>query len=199
MVRAISLAAAIGLMVGNPAVAAPDWRAAGGELFINRATAPAQSVETLHDAAAASHLDPMRQPYADEIAAAARTHGLDPNLLHAIVIVESAYRANAVSPAGAVGLMQFMPRTAQDEGLMDRTDPVANVFAGADYLTRLLVRFGDLRLALAAYNTGPGRIAQLGRIPNPGYVQAVIDCFLALSAGRSVRTSRQCPASRIAP
>jgi soluble lytic murein transglycosylase-like protein len=136
------------------------------------------------------------QPLDAAVGEAATRHRLDPKLLHALVTVESAYRTDAVSPAGAGGLTQLMPATAKDLGVAHRLDPSANLSAGADYLARQLLRFGDLRLALAAYNAGPDRVARLGRIPNfpetQAYVTAVVDCYLALAAGRSVRTRADC-------
>ena len=101
-----------------------------------------------------------------------------------------------MSPAGAGGLTQLMPGTAADLGVRDRFDVEENLSGGADYLARQLLRFGDLRLALAAYNSGPGRVARLGRIPDieetRNYVVSVIDCYLALTAGRGVRNAPQC-------
>lgn len=89
-----------------------------------------------------------------------------------------------------------MPATAQELGVADRFDPAENLRGGADYLARQLKRFGDLRLALAAYNAGPGRVAALGRIPRISeteqYVETVVECFLALTAGRAVRSTRAC-------
>ena len=74
---------------------------------------------------------------------------------------------------------------------------------GAAYLAQQILRFGDLRLALAAYNAGPGRVARLGRIPDipetQAYVSAVVDCYLALTAGRGVRSSRECRVAGGAP
>ena len=102
-----------------------------------------------------------------------------------------------------MGLTQLMPATARQLGVADPLDPAANLQGGADYLARQLIRFGDLRLALAAYNAGPGRVAALGRVPSISetqtYVQAVVECFLTLSAGREVRSSRQCRAPEILP
>ena len=129
---------------------------------------------------------------------AAERHGLDPKLLHALVVVESAYRNEACSPVGACGLAQLMPGTAAELGVRDRFDPAENLSGGAAYLARQMLRFGDLRLALAAYNAGPGRVARLGRIPDiretQEYVVSVVDCYLALTAGRGVRSSRECRA-----
>ena len=138
-------------------------------------------------------LDP---PFREAIAEAAARHGLDAKLLHAVVLTESAYRPDAISPAGAAGLMQLMPGTARELGVEDRFDPVANLRGGADYLARQLRRFQDVRLALAAFNAGPSRVARLGRIPpireTEQYVETVVQCYLALAAGRNVRTSPAC-------
>lgn len=92
--------------------------------------------------------------------------------------------------------MQLMPATALELGVEDRFDPIANLRGGADYLARQLRRFQDVRLALAAFNAGPSRVARLGRVPpireTEQYVETVVQCYLALAAGRNVRTSRAC-------
>ena len=196
MVRALLLAA-VAALVAAPAAAA-DWRRAGGDLFVGNAPAT-PAIDEL----APPRLPPLRQPFDDVVSAAAARDGLDPKLLHALVLVESAYRPAAVSPAGAVGLTQLMPATARELGVADPLDPAANLQGGADYLARQLIRFGDLRLALAAYNAGPSRVAALGRVPSiaetQAYVQAVVECFLTLSAGRGIRSSRQCRAPEALP
>lgn len=206
MMRAIGLGLAVGLLAGGAAAAAASWRAAGGDLFVRAAAPPPPEqiagTDTAPDLTEA-RLPPLDQPFAEAVSQAATRHGLDPKLLHALVIVESAYRPRAVSPAGAGGLTQLMPATATDLGVGDRFDPETNLMGGADYLARLLLKFGDLRLALAAYNSGPARVAQLGRVPDiaetRAYVQAVVDCYLALSAGRGITSSRQCRAPRGEP
>ena len=101
------------------------------------------------------------------VLAAARTHGLDPLLLHAIAHVESRHDPQAVSPAGARGLMQVMPATAQRFGVAEpeRTlhDAGTNLRASAALLRTLQRRYsGDLRLVLAAYNAGEGAVAKHG-------------------------------------
>ena len=93
---------------------------------------------------------------------AARSTGLDPDLIRAVIRVESSFRSDAVSGAGAQGLMQLMPGTAEELGVTNPFDAEQNVMGGATYLAKQLKRFGDIRLALAAYNTGPGRVASYG-------------------------------------
>lgn len=177
-----------------------DWRRAGGDLFAGAAPEPeGPLLATREQTLEAARIEPLSQPFEVAVAEAAERHGLDPKLLHALVVVESAYRPSACSRVGACGLTQLMPGTAVELGVSDRFDPVANLRGGADYLARQMLRFGDLRLALAAYNSGPGRVARLGRVPNipetQAYVTAVVDCYLALTVGRGVRSSRECRSS----
>lgn len=93
---------------------------------------------------------------------AARATGMEPALIRAVIQTESSFRPDAVSSAGAQGLMQLMPGTARSLGVDDSFDARQNVMGGTTYLKKQLDRFGDLRLALAAYNTGPRRVANLG-------------------------------------
>jgi len=98
--------------------------------------------------------------------AAAERYGLDPELILAVVGAESGFASRAVSPKGAQGLMQLMPRTAAELGVTDAFDPAANLDGGSRYLESLLVKYrGNLRLALAAYNAGPGAVARHGGVP----------------------------------
>ena len=193
MVRRAGIALLMSLAT-TPACAEAGWTQAGGALFVGDASENASA-----DGPAVRVHEP-RQPFADAVSMAAARHGLDPKLLHALVAVESAYRPAAVSPAGAAGLAQLMPATAKKLGVHDRFDPQANLLGGAEYLARQLLRFGDLRLALAAFNAGPARVQRLGRVPDipetRAYVEAVIECYLALSAGRTVTSARQCKAGR---
>ncbi|PAM64700.1 hypothetical protein CEK00_09570 [Stenotrophomonas maltophilia] len=98
---------------------------------------------------------------------AAEKHGVDANLLHAVIKVESNYRQRAVSRVGAAGLMQLMPATAKRFGVSDRFNIEQNISGGAAYLKWLAQRFsGDLDLMLAAYNAGEGAVQKHGnRIP----------------------------------
>ena len=118
------------------------------------------------------------RPFAGIVDSAARRHGVDPDLVHAVIAVESGYRASAQSPAGAQGLMQLMPSTQRDLGVADAFDPHQNVDAGVAYLRRLTDQFGTV-LALAAYNAGPGAVRRYNGIPpfeeTRAYVRAVLD------------------------
>lgn len=117
-------------------------------------------------------------PFAELINAAAQSHGLDPRLVAAVASRESRWNPNAVSPAGACGIMQLMPATARMLGLSDIFDVKQNIDGGARYLRSLLDTFnGDLDLTLAAYNAGPGAVQRYGSVPpfpeTRAYVKAV--------------------------
>jgi soluble lytic murein transglycosylase-like protein len=122
----------------------------------------------------------------DQIAALvgqnAATWQVDPSLVKAIIANESGFDANATSKVGAQGLMQLMPSTAQSVGVRDAYDPAQNVAGGTRYLKGLLDRFnGDVRLAVAAYNAGPGAVEKYGDVPpyaeTRNYVQNVLGSY----------------------
>jgi soluble lytic murein transglycosylase-like protein len=119
------------------------------------------------------------------IARVAGESGVDVQLLHAVVHVESGYDARAVSPAGAIGLMQIMPATGRRFGAVNLYDPGENLRAGAAYLNWLMRRFdGDLPLVIAAYNAGEQAVSRHGnRIPpypeTRAYVRRVIGRYEA--------------------
>lgn len=96
----------------------------------------------------------------------AQREGLDADLLRSVIKQESAFRPCALSPKGAMGLMQLMPATAEQFGLQDPFNPVSNVDAGARFLRQLLTRYGgDVAKALGAYNAGPSRVDAAGGVP----------------------------------
>jgi soluble lytic murein transglycosylase-like protein len=182
-------------MLAAPAAAqTPDWLSAGGGLFPGAGEAvPAPGADPGPPQAAAA------QPFDAIVREIAAAHGLDPKLLHAVLIVESAYDPRAVSPAGARGLAQLMPGTAADLGVRDPFDPAENVRGGGQYLATMLSRYRDVRLALAAYNAGPGRVDRTRGVPaipeTQAYVRDVVECFLTLTAGRAARRVQECRAS----
>lgn len=111
---------------------------------------------------------------------------LPPRLLQALVWQESRFNPMAISPAGAAGLTQLMPATAQELGVRNRHDPAQNIDGGARYLRQMLDTFGTVHLALAAYNAGPGAVSRAGGIPKnretPSYVRSVIERWMAYSS-----------------
>lgn len=116
------------------------------------------------------------------VAAVAQTTAVDPRLLHAMIAVESGYNPQAVSPKGAIGMMQLMPATARRYGITDMRDPQQNILGGARYLSDLLRMFNnDLNLAVAAYNAGENAILRHGRqIPPYQETRAYVPKVLAL-------------------
>ncbi|MDR0272011.1 MAG: lytic transglycosylase domain-containing protein [Clostridiales bacterium] len=108
----------------------------------------------------------MRAAIESEIEAAATRHNIDPNLIRAVIRAESNYRYDAVSHAGAMGLMQLMPGTAASLGVTDPFNIGQNINGGTEYLRKMLDMFNeDVDLALAAYNAGPGAVQRHDGIP----------------------------------
>lgn len=103
-------------------------------------------------------------PYSELIASISEAHGVDPNLVRALIQVESGYRPRARSPKGAKGLMQLMPSTAREYKVRDPYDPKANIAAGVKHLKTLIETYG-VELALAAYNAGEGAVRKFNGIP----------------------------------
>jgi len=154
-----------------------SWRDANGNLVLSDRRPPTaaseavrsfevprtQAIRTTRFAAA----DTSR-PYDDLIIEHARAHGLRSDLVRAVVQVESAFNPRARSPKGALGLMQLMPATLKQYGVVNAFNPTENVRAGVAYLRALLDRYGnDETLALAAYNAGPAAVDRHGQAVPP--------------------------------
>ncbi len=126
------------------------------------------------------NLEKNRKKHADTIEVMASRYKLPKSLIHAVITAESAYDSEAVSRAGAVGLMQLMPGTAKRYGVKNRRNPYENVSGGARYLRDLLVMYdNNLQLALAAYNAGEGAVKKYNNTIPPyretrNYVKKVI-------------------------
>ena len=124
------------------------------------------------------------------IANAARMHGLDAKLVHAVIRAESGYNEHAISARGAVGLMQLIPATAQRYGVVNSYDPTENISGGTRYLRDLLKMFnGDVELALAGYNAGENAVIRAGhRIPpypeTMAYVPKVLQFYRSPEVSR---------------
>ncbi len=124
----------------------------------------------------------LRPVEVDRYEQAAKAEGIDVHLLRAVAWTESRGRQNAVSPKGALGVMQLMPGTAAELGI-DPLNPQANLHGGARYLARQLSRFQSVPLALAAYNAGPGAVLRWGGIPPYAETQAYVAQILARYQG----------------
>jgi soluble lytic murein transglycosylase-like protein len=117
---------------------------------------------------------------------AAARHNVDPNLVRAVVKVESNFNPNAVSRKGAMGLMQLMPSTARQLKVKDPFDPEQNVDAGVRQLKQLLESYdGDIKLTLAAYNAGAGAVARSSGVPHyaetQNYVRRITNLYYGVS------------------
>lgn len=124
-----------------------------------------------------------KQKFTELVNKIAERHQMDPRLIHAVIQTESAYNPNAISSAGAVGIMQLMPDTARRYGVLDRLDVEQNIDAGTRYLKDLLAMFDtNLKLAVAGYNAGEGAVLRYNRTVPPypetqNYVQQVLSLY----------------------
>jgi soluble lytic murein transglycosylase-like protein len=122
----------------------------------------------------------VRTSFDPIIESASKQHGLEPRLVKAVIQVESGFQARARSPKGAMGLMQLMPQTARQYSAgRNPYDPVRNIQAGTQYLSKLLKEF-ELPLALAAYNAGEGAVRRFGGMPPYAETQAYVSKILGL-------------------
>ena len=163
------------------------------QTMVSQLTAPAPAPTTSFAGAHASaQTSPSAAPatgagastaFGAEIDAAAASNGIDPALLKGLVSQESGFDPNARSGAGAVGLTQLMPGTAASLGVTNPLDPAQSLQGGAKYLRQQLDRFGgDEKLALAAYNAGPGAVAKFGGVPPYAETQNYVKSVLSKAA-----------------
>jgi len=124
----------------------------------------------------------QNETYEPAISYASQIFSVDSDIVRAVIKAESNYNPRAVSPKGAMGLMQLMPGTAREMGVADPFDPEANIHGGVRYLSQLLELLnGDIPLVLAAYNAGPLRVVGKNRIPQipetRNYVEKVLKYY----------------------
>jgi soluble lytic murein transglycosylase-like protein len=139
------------------------------------------ALAALEASRAAGRPQPALEDLVARIDRAAARAGVDPRLAHAVIRAESNYRPLAVSPKGAMGLMQIMPVLARQYGVRDPFDVDQNLDAGLRHLKALVARHRTLSLALAAYNAGEGAVARYGAVPpyreTQNYVRKVMDLY----------------------
>ena len=187
-----------GLFGATPAYAEPTEQYVNDVPSIDMGTAPQAGVASadntpvdptgFHDNAPAPSRK-GRTSYAalkDVIDGAAQRHGIDNELIQAIIEVESTWKPKARSNAGAMGLMQLMPATARSLGVRNAYDPAQNIEGGSKYIAQLISRYGgDVNKALMAYNCGPGNVSK-GRIPqrSRSYAKDVMNIYNRLKGQR---------------
>jgi len=120
-------------------------------------------------------------PYGEIISAMSEAHGVDPLLVRALIQVESNYKPKARSRKGAMGLMQLMPSTARTYNVRNPFDPKANIEAGIKHLKALIDRFGQVTVALAAYNAGEGAVEKFNGVPPYRETKSYVSRILALA------------------
>ena len=186
--------------------AAPDLPAVTPALSDHRKGGDPAAVSQASPFFRASH-EPLAwgaQPPADlndVVSAASWRYRLDPDLVNSVIKAESDFNVRAVSPKGALGLMQLMPGTASQLGVQNAFDPQANVEGGTKYLRELLERYDfDLVKALAAYNAGPERVEQFGGVPpfyeTRAYVARVVRDFNKKKSAQRKSSAQTAPATK---
>lgn len=173
MTRGLGVLCVTGILLAAPAAAQAQiytWRDAAGNLVLSdRAKDPA--AQTYHVTRAGAFrstrpVNPRATQFDQLIEEHSAAHSVSPELVRAVIHAESAFNPRARSSKGAMGLMQLMPKTALEFGVIDPYDPWENIRAGVAYLKQLLVKYSNnISLALAAYNAGPTAVARYGTVP----------------------------------
>lgn len=166
---------------------------AGGLTLVSLGIAPSAIASCL--SAGPVSIERKSANHAGIILQASKAYNVDKALIQAVIAVESCFQQKAVSPAGAQGLMQLMPATAERFGVTDSFNAKQNIFAGTRYLQWLTKRFnGNLRYALAGYNAGEGRVDQYNGVPpyreTQKYVVSVLAIYNRLAPGKSAYRSK---------
>jgi soluble lytic murein transglycosylase-like protein len=143
-------------------------------------------------------------PFREVVKAAATRYSVDADLISSVIAAESNFDPKAVSKKNARGLMQLLPATAARFGVQNIFDPQENIDAGTHYLRDLLQRYNnDLALALAAYNAGPERVQQFGRVPpyaeTASYIRRVKRAYEKSKAGLTLETVPKLPGKKTDP
>jgi soluble lytic murein transglycosylase-like protein len=168
---------------------------AAASFFVSPWSSPKLAVAVSSTATSADAVDADCEPLPTTdldalVATAATRQRVEAALLQAVIAQESGGRPCAVSPKGAKGIMQLMPDTVAAFGVADPFDPAQGLAAGARFLRQLLDRYdGDVRLALAAYNAGPGRVDQFRAVPDIPETTAYVDAILRRLGGAERRGS----------
>ena len=151
---------------------------------------PAKNVKPVIDVSAEFIAVPASEAYNDIVEEAAKEYDMDPNLIHAVMQAESAFHPYAVSRAGAEGLMQLMPELSDEMGVSNSFDPRENIMGGARYLKRLLdYHNGNIDLALASYNAGPGNVERYGGVPPFRETRHYVKTIKQILAARKKRSA----------
>ena len=151
---------------------------------------PASKVKPTIEVSAEYIAIPANQAYDDIIEEAAAEYDMDANLIRAVMQAESAFHPYAVSRAGAEGLMQLMPELADEMKVSNSFDPRENIMGGARYLKRLLdYHNGNIDLALASYNAGPGNVERYGGVPPFRETRRYVKTIKQILAARKKRSA----------
>ena len=205
--KALGTARTLAVVMGFPAVARAQiyaWRDAHGNLVLSdKAKDPSAKTYSLSpaiDTTVRTTKPPSKRAaqYQSLIEEHAGLNTVSVDLVRALIQAESAFNPRAVSPKGALGLMQLMPATAAEYGVVDAFNPVENVRAGVKYLKRLLDTYdGNVELALAAYNAGPGAVKKYGgKVPPYRETKNYVARIQSSTGEAATGTSGSLPARR---